>query len=173
MHPIITFGVLAVGALNPIGVATAALALDGGWLLPRRSYSAEPRQVIQAIQAAEESHRAETLVYLGCSSSLTDGYPRATPDSSAWVWDNPLHPSAACWRMLAVRPGPVRYVYSVVAGLPGQKPPAVPGIRIDWPVPAEPWYVVVAMGDVDGDGVRSTFVGSSFVGEIYAESEGE
>jgi hypothetical protein len=41
-----------------------------------------------------------------------------------------------------------------------------------WPnPPVEPWYVVQAVGDPDGDGVQTLFVGSSFTGELYTEDK--
>jgi hypothetical protein len=36
-----------------------------------------------------------------------------------------------------------------------------------------PAFVVFAMGDLNGDGVFSKFVGSNFTDEIYAENENE
>jgi hypothetical protein len=42
--------------------------------------------VLTGIAAAEERYRAEHGAYLGCSESLTDGYPRALAGPSMVAW---------------------------------------------------------------------------------------
>ena len=43
-----------------------------------------------------------------------------------------------------------------------------------WPNPAtEPWYVIQAQANADGDSTFAYFVASSYNTEIYSENEGE
>src|SRR5262249_31583871 len=101
-----------------------------------------------------------------------------TPDDKKWNWIA-TGGEAACWRLLNVTTdGPVRYVYSVVAGAPGQAPPGtIPSQTAaapTWPNPTrEPWYVGHAIGDLNYDSVVSSFLASSFSGEIYVENEAQ
>jgi hypothetical protein len=71
--------------------------------------------------------------------------------------------------------GPVYYGYRVAAGTAGQAIPALTGLANPpaFPAPSEPWYLIQARGDVDGNGIYSYVAGSSFTGEIYVENEGE
>jgi type IV pilus assembly protein PilA len=152
-----------------------------------RAHTSEAVAIIQGVRAAEEVHRAETLGYLGCGrcegaecepvqGSLLARYPREVPGDGSWSWSQPAHPDYACWQQLAViTDGPVRYTYAVVAGPPGVSPPPIPGLAHQpaWPTPMEPWYVVQAIGDLDGDGVPSIAIGSSFSPAVYVENEGE
>jgi type IV pilus assembly protein PilA len=171
-----------------IGVL-AALAIVGYRKYLHSAASGEARAIMQGIRAGEENYRAEALVYLGCSGcggapcapgggSLVVHYPHATPDDKKWNFIAPAEGDFSCWRMLNVSAdSPVRYVYSVVAGAPGQAPPVVPniaGAQPAWPNPTrEPWYVLHALGDIDTDGDYAVFVGSSFSGEIYSENDSE
>ena len=170
-----------------IGVLSA-LAIVGYRKYLQSSHSGEARAILQGIRAGEENYRAETLTYLGCSGcggspcpqgtgALTTRYPHDTPDKTKWNWINNAHADAPCWRMLNVTAdGPVHYVYSVVSGSPGQAMPGIPapGVTPTWPNPTrEPWYVVQAVGDLDGDGTLSSFVASSLSGEIAVENESE
>jgi hypothetical protein len=44
----------------------------------------------------------------------------------------------------------------------------------NWPAAAtgEPWYVVVAAGDLDGDGELHYFASASFTGQIFESDDG-
>jgi len=137
-----------VAALNPIGVGALAWSALAFRAAVCTANTAEAEHVIAALQAGEEAYRSESIAYRSCSDD-------------------------ACWRELGVRMRPGRYTYAVVAGVPGQMPPAVPGVHVDWPVPTEPWYVVIATGDSDGDGVSGTFVASSFGTDTYSANECE
>jgi hypothetical protein len=68
----------------------------------------------------------------------------------------------------------VRVHYLVGAGVAGAVPPALHlANKPTWPATTEPWYVIEAKGDVDGNGTFSWVAGSSFTGEIYLENQGE
>ena len=176
-----------------IGVLSA-LAIVGYRKYINSSHSGEAKAIITAIRAGEESYRAETLLYLGCSGcngapcvqgagNLTSRYPRTLAMGPAdhdqkWNWVQPLNAEYPCWKMLNVTAdGPVRYTYSVVSGAPGQVPPNIPswnGTQPTWPNPTqESWYVVQALGNIDGDSVPSNFAASSFTGEVAVENESE
>jgi type IV pilus assembly protein PilA len=161
-------------AVAMVGVL-AALAIVGYRRYMEYSKAGDATAVLSAIRSAEESYRAETLSYLSCSPSLTSWYP-ASPDGKKRHWLNPSHTNYACWRMLnVVTDSPTRYGYAVVAGGPGTAMP-VPDTaqKPTWPTPTtEPWYVVQAKGDNDGDSIYSMFLTSSLNGEIYSEAADE
>jgi prepilin-type N-terminal cleavage/methylation domain-containing protein len=140
------------------------------------SKTSEAIYMVGAIRAAEESYRAETLSYLSVSAGFSSYYPQDTVGAKKSAWDNPSHTDVTRWRQLGVRSdGPVYYGYRVAAGLAGDKIPTLTGLAKPptWPTPTEPWYIIQARGDVDGNGVYSYVAGSSFTGEIYVENEGE
>ncbi|AKT41051.1 type IV pilin protein [Chondromyces crocatus] len=170
-----------------IGVL-AAIALVGYRRYMNSAGSAEARAVMQGIRGSEEAYRAEMLTYLGCSGcasatgcapgggSLTDWYPMNSPGQQKHHWVNPGHGDYQCWRLLNVTTdGPVRFGYSVVAGLAGSI--SVGGIGMtnapSFPDTSEPWYVIAARGDRDGDGDPALLITSSLNGEIYAEKDSE
>jgi len=151
------------------------------------AWSGEVQAIVASIQAGEEAYRAEHATYLGCSgcsgphcaesATLLYLYPHAVPDPATCGWENPEHPDYACWKALGVHPGvQVRHVYAVFAGAAGSVPPTIPGLAAQpaWPSPTrEPWYVIEAFGDVDGDGDREIAASSSFSPELLVENEGE
>lgn len=167
----------------------AALALVGYRKYLSSAQSSEAVAMIQGIRAAEEAYKAERLVYLGCtgcggndcatnvpSGNLTNYYPATSPTSKKYNFHNPSHADYACWERLNVTTdGPVRFGYAVVAGDPGVQPPS-PGLAKNptWPNPTtEPWYVIKAAGNRDGDSVFAYFLATSFSGEVYSENETE
>ena len=147
----------------------------------------EARAMILSIRAAEEVRRAEQLGYLGCGQCEGTGcdgiqgspsarYPRASPDRHELPWTNPSHSEFECWHQLAVRAdAPVRNTYSVIAGPAYISPPPIPGLKRQpvWPTPMEPWYLVQAVSDSDGDGVQSVTIAFSLAPDLYMENEGE
>ncbi len=164
---------LAVVAM--IGIL-AALAIVGYRRYLNASHSGDAKVIIGAIRVAEESYRAETLSYLGCSAdfALASLYP-ATPTGARRHWVNNSHGKVACWRLLnVVTDSPTRYGFAVVAGAAGATVPQ-PSLSqaVAWTTPTEPWYVIEARGNNDADTVYSTFVSSSFNGEIAVEHEAE
>jgi len=167
---------LAVVAM--VGIL-AVIAMVGYRKYLRASHSSEAISMLHGIRAGQEASKAESLVYLDCSGgSLASYYPHATPDKTKWHWVNPAHSAFACWRQLNVASdGPVQYVFSTVAGAAGATTfPTVPELATQptWPNPApDPWYIVQAVGDLDGDGTKSMFLASSFSGEVYQQNESE
>jgi type IV pilus assembly protein PilA len=137
--------------------------------------AAEARGVIQGIRNAEEAYKAETLVYLGCTTNFSPLYPMTMPNDQKSNWDNPGAAQYNCWKQLnVITDGPVRFGYAVDAGLGGAAIPAPPvASKPTWPTTTDPWYVVLAQGDRDKDGVNAYFLASSFSGEIYFENDTE
>lgn len=164
---------LAVVAM--VGIL-AALGIVGYRKYMASAGSAEAIAVMQGIRGAEEAYKAEMLVYLGCSASLSSWYPKP-PNAQKHHWVNPGHGEYNCWRQLnVVTDGPVRFGYAVVAGMPPTIGAALPAGFNNPPVfPAvtEPWYVVTAQGDRDEDGVPALFIASSLRGEVYVENDSE
>jgi prepilin-type N-terminal cleavage/methylation domain-containing protein len=140
------------------------------------SKSSEAIYMVGAIRAAEESYRAEALSYFDVTGpSMSNYYPSATPGAKKTAWDASTHADYLKWRQLGARPdGPVYYGYAVGAGAAGAVPYTLHITdKPTWPTTTEPWYVIEAKGDVDGNGVYSYVCASSFSGEVYIENEGQ
>jgi type IV pilus assembly protein PilA len=157
----------------------AALAVYGTGKYIRSAKSAEARQMILAIKAAEETYRQETYVYKSATpAGLTNTaglFPHAclsgTPGKSKVAWEQ-VATCAIDWRELGVTStNPVQYGYAVRAVGPGESMPSVGSFN--WNGAVGPAYAVVARGDLNGNGVFSLFLGSSFTDEIYVENEDE
>ncbi len=165
----------------------AALALVGFRKYQISASSGEARAMLQNIRGAEDTYKAEQLTYLQCLSGAADlsaaaaYYPRpigSTLNSSKMGWGGGL---PACWQTLAVKPaGPVRFTFAVNANdpgtglnagaLPGGSPPAYPYTNF---TSTDPWFVAVAAGDYDGDGILSLMYTSSLVGEVQVAEDTE
>ena len=121
--------------------------------------------------------RGETFGYLAVSGAEYRLYPQETPGTVKAHWTNPSHSDYGRWQILGVdSQTAVQYGYAVNAGARGTAvaDPPQTDHEFNWPAsPADPWYVVLAAGDLDGDGKQSVFVASSFSSEIYVENEAE
>jgi prepilin-type N-terminal cleavage/methylation domain-containing protein len=164
--------VAIVGVLAVIGVVSYRKFILS-------SKTSEAVYMVGSIRSAEESYRAEALTYLDVSATFPTYYPAAAPGKFKTAWPDP-NPAATgdakAWGQLGVRSdSPVMYGYSVSAKAAGTAPPTLPTAQaFTWPNPTiEPWYVILAMGDLNADGVPSYVVGSSFTGEVYVENDGE
>jgi prepilin-type N-terminal cleavage/methylation domain-containing protein len=163
--------VVIVGILAAVGIA----------LLRQHVFSSKTTEVVamvQSIRAAEERWRSENHGYLDVSQTLTSWYPMSTPDKTKYHWDQPAGNDYQKWRLLAPTvAGPVQAGYAVRAGpafTPMLEPTTVK--KPTWPAGAlqnEPWYVIQAQADTDGDGTSAMFLASSLNGELYVENEGE
>ena len=163
-----------------IGILSA-LALVGYTKYLNSAKASEASHMVSAIRAAEEAYRAETLSYLDVSGSLAKDkmYPTTDPSDVKVQWGAGADEVAKNWRILNVSTdGAVYYGYAVVAGPPGNvEPPGMPGapdfLTVVFPVAVEPWYVVLAMGNVNGDSIYSYYMASSLSNEVYWVREGE
>jgi type IV pilus assembly protein PilA len=164
---------LAVVAM--IGVLSA-LAVVGFKKYMNSSRTADGRAIIAGIRVAQESFRAETLTYKSCSATLSDYYPASAPNGRKRHWVQSSHSRFDDWMSLnVVTDSPTAYVFAVVAGAAGDKPPNTHTSYVpSWPNPTtEPWYVIEAAGDADDDGTFCYLISSSFNGEIYVENDTE
>jgi type IV pilus assembly protein PilA len=140
--------------------------------------SSEAINLIGSIKSAEEAYKDETFTYLDVTGDIDDFYPQSPVGKREKVMWGGDGPGAANWKILGVTTNqPVQYGYACVAGVAGKSPPSVGTTpETKWPSAdaiTGPWYVVKAIGDQDGDGEESIFVGSSFTSEIYVENEAE
>lgn len=145
----------------------ASLAFVGFRKYMSSAETADVITMMSSIRSSEASYKQETLVYLGCSPTLTSYYPQTTskPDQYRWRWEQPAHPQYNCWQRLSVENDKVtRFGFAVVAGGAGDPVPQVSLTNAPvWPNPTTaPWYVVQAAGDRDADLAYSLFVTSSF-----------
>lgn len=163
----------------------ATLATWGVTKYIHLSKSSEATQMIGSFKAAEEAYKADMFSYLDVSGANTitadSYYPvTSTAGQKAWSWDQatatPL--GLRVKQLGVVSDGPVRFIYACAAGSGIQAPTGhqlpnttVPG----WPSGAtgQPWYVVNAKADLDGDGTNSGFTSASFTTQIFIEKEGE
>ncbi len=157
----------------------ATLAVYGVRKYIQAAKSHEATNMIKDIKEGQESYKRETHRYLSVSSSIDAVYPPRGPGSWAAKiqWGGPGD-GLANWQLLNVNPdGPVYFSYATVAGLAGGTVPDPWGDdstnRTNWPAPTGDWYVVKAVGDLDENGKKSVFVGSSFTSEIWIDNEGE
>lgn len=147
------------------------------------SHSIEALTMVQSIRAAQERYRSMHSVYLDVSQSNT-WYPRdpsaghggADKTTFFQAPGDAAHPDNARW--LTLNPtvaGPVMFGYRTTAGLPGEgmTAPAVEVSGLNWPSTNEPWYVIEAIADADGDKVTAYYLASSINGEVFRQNEGE
>jgi prepilin-type N-terminal cleavage/methylation domain-containing protein len=169
--------VIIVGILATIGIASFRRYVYG-------SKTTEALAMVQSIRGAEERWRAQNLTYLNVSTG-GNWYPSApVPRTKRSFYNNGTcaptpDPSEDCrWKLLnPTVTGPVEFGYMVNAGGPSDamttphtnaRPPNWNG----WGTTTgkqEPWFVIQAIGDSDGDGRFSKFVASSLKGEVYQE----
>jgi type IV pilus assembly protein PilA len=162
-----------------VGVLSS-LAVYGINKYVRSSKASEATEMLANIRVAEELYRQETFVYLDVSQgSLSRLHPVTEPDGSKhdFAGNGDDAAVAAQFRQLGVQTsGPVYFSYGVVAGRPGDTFPTLPTEKTDFNFPespADPFFVAIAVGDLDGDGELSYFLTHSLTSEIYVEKEGE
>lgn len=166
--------VVIVGILASLGIVAL-------YRYQRDAKHVEGLAVIYAIASAEDRYRAENMVYLDVSTDFATLYPRPTPSSVKTTWRQTSHTDLVNWQRLAVPyAGLVQYGYAVKAWLPAATFTPPTGINatiaagLTWPTTVtEPYYVIQAEGDLDGDGVRSVLFKSSFNETIVQHNEGE
>ena len=167
--------------LLAVVVIVGILAAVGITLLRQFVFSSKTTEVVamvQSIRAAQERWRAENHSYFDVSPTTESWYPMANPGKTKYHWDQAGHTDYARWRLLApTAPGPVQAGYAVKAGPPlTQIPAPSTASKPNFPTAAnqtEPWYLIQAKADTDGDGDPAWFVASSLNGEVYIENEGE
>ncbi len=158
----------------------------------RASRTAEAHNVVGLIKAEQEHYRAEKGIYAAVSADAASFYPAASPGSFATEWGGACTNCAGgdvhAWEKLpGIKPGaPVMYGYATVAGVGGTQvgPTKGPltlsaaqsnavtelGNEIK---PTEPFYMISAQGDTDGDGVATTVLALSKSNLLIVTNEGE
>lgn len=129
----------------------------------RRTRTSEATTMLQNIAAREEAYRQEFGLYCGAgrtdgtpptSLGLTNAYPASNPTNNSVDFTVTNLPRE--WSQLGFRPtGKVRYRYIAVAGTPPTAPPG----ESSWSSNPnqDAWFILEAYGNLDGDGVYSTF----------------
>lgn len=161
----------------------AALAVYGVGKYIRSSQSSEAIQMIGSIKTQQEAYKAEMLSYLDVSGTMSlanaSYYPSSAVGQKVWGWGDVSTAVGRNFRLLGVTTSsPVRYGYACAAGGSNVAPVGhnLPTLTVaNWPAAATgtPWYVVSAIGDLDGDGTLSAYASASFTGQIFIDSEGE
>ena len=161
----------------------AVLAILGYRRYMTTARSTEAKQVTAGIRMAQEAAKTESGVYVSVSSSDTAYYPAATPGKFATAWGAPCTNCAGGdpngWHKLAFTPeAPVMFGYATVANIGGAGgagfTAAPPPISAMATVRAtDPFYVTVAWGDTDGNGIPCTVTSYSSSTELVVQSEGE
>lgn len=169
-----------------IGVI-AVLAAVGYARYTRTAKMTEASEMISSIKGAQEAYFAQTGRYLDVSNGLgaPNLYPRPTPGPSTTPW------GAACtwckteWTRLGINAtAPVWFGYATVADGDVCDPDCkgavvtINGTALNWTsingsLIKKPWFIVTAQSDVDGNGVFSKVVGTSFNTVLFTEKEGE
>jgi prepilin-type N-terminal cleavage/methylation domain-containing protein len=131
----------------------AAVAIPAFGSYVKRAKVTEATTFLGEIRQRQESYRSEFGVYAALPPA-----PRMVPDATAVEWSVP---AGSPWNQVGARPdGPVRFVYSALAGVPGVDS-GIPGLD-----GRDFWCIARAIGDIDGDGVQmmaETYSGSSKV----------
>jgi type IV pilus assembly protein PilA len=135
--------------------------------------TAEATSMITSIRAAEESYRDETFKYLGLSN-FSSWHPVDEPANAVYSWGIDNGTISTYFHTLGVQPaGPVRYVYTVVAGDVGDSIPELPTAlkRADFNFPAVtgPFYVIVARANLKGSGHYSYALAHSYNSAVHIE----
>ena len=160
----------------------AVLAVAGYRRLVTSSHTTEATEMVNAIKVAQESYHAETGQYANVSAGLGLGslYPASTPVSnSAVAWGGTCGTCSdpTAWQRLPVKAsGPMRFGYATMAGTVAQQLPASPVAKVTFPTNNQltgDWFVVNAMGDMDGNNVYCDVVGVSWQRDLYIDNDGE
>lgn len=141
----------------------------------RRARLADVGQMFNEIAAKQELFESFNGAYVGtnafCPGSL-DGGAHAVPFNIAGCT------GAAAWQNLGINaPNQTYFQYSFIAGTPGGtacSPPAGFPEACDSIQAGTHWWVAIARGDQDGDGVFSRFITSSTMdGQMFQVDETE
>jgi prepilin-type N-terminal cleavage/methylation domain-containing protein len=160
----------------------AALAIGA---FHRRAFESDvtsAKVVVKAIVAAEEHYRAENQLYYDVSSTGNAGwYPMMDLPKNAKVsfWRTALGSTSDAetvkWRTLApdIRQN-VTFGFKANAGLPTDTPKYEDALAsIPLPTMVEPWYLVQARADADGDGIACMVAAASWTPEVFSVNDGE
>jgi prepilin-type N-terminal cleavage/methylation domain-containing protein len=137
--------------------------------------------VVKSIAAAEEQYRAVNQVYLDVSFD-DEWYPNNGPlpkNTHVSFWRDRSNPDVQTQRWMALGPDirqPVDFVFKARAGMPIDPIPTLPAGTTSIVRPAtsnEPWYVIQAMADADGDDELCVVAAASWTSSLATANEGE
>jgi type IV pilus assembly protein PilA len=160
----------------------AMLAVAGYRKLVMSSHTTEATEMVNAIKVGQESYHAETGQYANISPSLTLGglYPAQTPTANTAVaWGGACTPCSdqTAWQRFPVHAsGPMRFGYATMGGPISTPLPSSPIVSKPFPansVLTGDWFVVSAMGDMDGNNVYCTVVGVQWQRDLLIDNDGE
>jgi type IV pilus assembly protein PilA len=165
----------------------ATLATWGVTKYIRLSKASEATQMIGAFKSAEEAYKSDMFSYLDVSgeSKITASsyYPADTTagqKARSWLEVDGAETQVGLRikQLGVVADGPVYFIYACAAGGGTQIPAGhqLAATTVDnWPTAAtgQPWYVVNAKADLDGDGTEASFTSASFTTQIFVENDGE
>jgi type II secretory pathway pseudopilin PulG len=175
--------VVIIGILAAIGLVTFAR-------YRRTSRMAEATNLITSIQTEQEAYKNEKGIYASVSNTIGSYYPASAPGSFVTTWGadcTNCSGDARAWDKLGVKPSaPLMYGYATVAGVGGSQAAAHAPVaaaihpmmaRAVAPVaaiqPTEPFYMVAAQGDTDGDGIACNVMAVSGSNALVVTDEGE
>lgn len=175
----------------------SVIAIVGWRKLTNASHVAEATQMVGGIRAAQDRYKSEVGHFAHVSANLgfSQGthhdalYPHCTTSPAREPGNFKVAWGAACnatccslgsnptWQSLQMTvDAPVYYGYSTISGGTSTAPPTIPigNTNLSWPnpLPGE-WYVATGVGDVDGNHVFSTVIGTSLDNQIRVDMEGE
>jgi type IV pilus assembly protein PilA len=180
----------------------AALGIYGFRKYLSSAHSGEAKSMLASMKIAQESYRSENLTYAGCDGASGNPIANngATEIADAWLYPRALagindrkiqwggaSNVGTCFNAIGFRStGAVRFSYAVRAGLPGASvnhggnlaPSAAAfatnvNMNIGVVSPREPWYIAIAVGNLDNDGAYSLMTTTSQANEVQVGDEGE
>lgn len=160
----------------------AVLAIIGYRRYTATARSAEAKQITGGIRMAQEAFKTEKGIYAVVSNDDASFYPAAAPGKFITAWGGACTNCASgdpnAWNQLNVHPGaPVMFGYATIGGL-GATATATPSGMLAAASFAtlkatDPFYITVAWGDTDGDGIPCTVTSYSTSNQLVVMSEGE
>jgi type IV pilus assembly protein PilA len=144
-----------------------------------RAHVSEAYGLLGMIRMRQESYRSEFSQYCDVSSpshtgadgSIGSSWPTSPPGRTPVDWYASLPVE---WTQLGIRPsGLVYYRYDTVAGNPGITP-SILGSNLNYGAGGsnqDAWWAAHAYGDLDGDGLKSTFEATSLNNTIWFQNE--
>lgn len=173
----------------------AAVALVGYIRYRRSARMSEATNLVGMIKSEQEAYKSEKGLYAAVSKNTDSFYPAPNPGKFATAWGGPCD---GCndprgWTKLGVKPSaPVMYGYATVAGVGadvGPTPKALDPDVVTAPkaddddapasdqcasiAPTQPYFIIKAKGDTDGDGIAATVLALSCTNQLILTNQGE
>jgi prepilin-type N-terminal cleavage/methylation domain-containing protein len=173
------FTLVEVMIVVTIVAVLGTLAVYGVRRYVASAHASEANSVLGSIRGAQEVYRQDTFVYLDVSQGVWSNlHPAGTPSRAKRNWaDSGSTEVSKRFRELGVQVnGGVLFSYGCVSGREKAAFPTPPTTKKDFGFPssaAEPYYVAVAKGDLDGDGTFSWVLVHSLSSDVYVEAEGQ